>query len=59
MIIIYHNRDLDLTRASEEGAYSMGWEAYFRGENLSENPFSRREQDLLFHEWSAGYYDCE
>lgn len=59
MIIIYHKRDLDLSKVSEEGAYSMGWESWFRGENPAENPFSRQNQDLLFHEWSAGYYDCQ
>jgi len=59
MIIIYNKRDLDLTKVSEEAVYSMGWESYFRGESPSENPFLRREQDLLFHEWRAGYYDCE
>lgn len=59
MIIIYNKQDLDLTKVSEEGAYFMGREAYIRGENPAENPFSRKDQDLFFHEWQAGYHDCQ
>ena len=55
MVIQYDGKSLELDKCTNSDAlYSMGWEAYLRGE--AQNPFD--SDDKRWNEWDSGWWDC-